>query len=261
MDNIFFSIVTPTFNSEKYLEECILSIKNQTYADFEHIIVDGGSTDSTLQIIQKYEGTYNMRYISEPDNGMYDAIVKGFEMAKGNVFCWLNSDDMYAKGALEIVAYAMNKYSVDWCTGVPSKYDEKGVNYGVKRHTTVFYPAFLRKGWYDGRLLNVIQQESTFWTRSLWESVDYAKIAEYDYAGDYMLWKMFGKKAELYSIDCVLAGFRKHADQKSSNIKAYRDEQGALNGLEKILKKTRLLKMVHAINMILDKKHYIRYKM
>lgn len=103
-----------------------MSIKNQTYPFFEHIIVDGGSTDATLQIIQKYYGTYNMKYISEPDQGMYDAIVKDFKMAHGDIFCWLNSDDMYAKGALEIVAYTMDKHAIDWCTGIPSKYDEKG---------------------------------------------------------------------------------------------------------------------------------------
>ena len=70
------SIITPVYNCDKYIEDCILSIKQQTNTNFEHIIVDGGSTDSTLEIIKKYAGTYNMRWISEPDNGMYDAICK-----------------------------------------------------------------------------------------------------------------------------------------------------------------------------------------
>ena len=92
---MLISIVTPTYNSEEYLEDCILSIKNQKARNFEHIIIDGGSTDSTLSIIRKYENTYPMKWISEPDNGMYDAIAKGFRLAKGEIYCWLNSDDMY----------------------------------------------------------------------------------------------------------------------------------------------------------------------
>ena len=89
------SIVTACYNSEKYIEDCIKSIMRQTYDNVEHIIVDGGSTDGTLDIIKKYENQYNMRWISEKDNGMYDAITKGFRMASGEIYAWLNSDDMY----------------------------------------------------------------------------------------------------------------------------------------------------------------------
>ena len=90
-----FSIITPCYNSEKYLEECIKSIMSQKYKDFEHIIVDGGSTDGTLDILKKYERLYNMRWISEKDDGMYDAINKGMRMANGDVLSWINSDDVY----------------------------------------------------------------------------------------------------------------------------------------------------------------------
>ncbi len=103
------SIVTPTYNSEKYLEECILSIKNQKFTDYEHIIVDGKSSDRTLDIIKKYDGTYPMRWISEKDKGMYDAISKGFKIAKGDIFCWLNSDDMYMPWTLAAVDAVIKK--------------------------------------------------------------------------------------------------------------------------------------------------------
>lgn len=98
------SIITPTYNSEKYLEKCILSILQQGCCEYEHIIVDGGSTDGTLSIIRKYEKLYPMKWISEKDNGMYDAIAKGFKLASGDIFCWLNSDDMYMPWTLRAVS-------------------------------------------------------------------------------------------------------------------------------------------------------------
>ena len=94
-ENPLISIVTPCLNSEEYLEYCIKSIMSQSYPNVEHIIVDGGSTDSTLDIIRKYEGRYNMRWFSEKDNSMYEAIINGFKLANGEIYAWLNSDDMY----------------------------------------------------------------------------------------------------------------------------------------------------------------------
>ncbi len=87
------TIITVTYNSEKYLEDCILSVMQQRYRDIEHIIVDAQSSDSTLQIIHKYEGHIS-KWISEKDNGMYDAINKGMNMATGDIIGILNSDDM-----------------------------------------------------------------------------------------------------------------------------------------------------------------------
>lgn len=89
------SIITPTFNSGLALEKCILSVKNQTYPNIEHIIVDGLSNDNTLEIIKKYEGTYNLKWLSEKDSGVADAMNKGFKMASGEVFTWIDSDNYY----------------------------------------------------------------------------------------------------------------------------------------------------------------------
>ncbi len=89
------SIVTPSLNQGGFIEDCIRSVKNQSYKNIEHIIVDGGSTDATINILKKYEGTYNMIWLSEPDNGMYDAINKGFKLSKGEIMAWINADDMY----------------------------------------------------------------------------------------------------------------------------------------------------------------------
>ena len=95
------SIVTPSLNQGRFIEETILSIKNQSYPNIEHIIVDGGSTDNTLDIIKKYDGTYNMRWLSEPDEGQSDAINKGWKMSKGEIIAYLNSDDTYMPRAVE----------------------------------------------------------------------------------------------------------------------------------------------------------------
>src|SRR4030067_3134955 len=89
------SIITPSLNQGEFIEETILSVKNQTYENIEHIIVDGGSTDDTLNILKKYAGSYRMRWLSEPDNGMYQAINKGMRLANGEILAYLNSDDLY----------------------------------------------------------------------------------------------------------------------------------------------------------------------
>ena len=99
------SIITVTYNSEKYLADCIASVRKQTYSNIEHIIVDGKSTDGTLKIIQKNSGSL-AHWISETDHGMYDAINKGIKMATGDIIGVLNSDDMLASAdvIMDIVA-------------------------------------------------------------------------------------------------------------------------------------------------------------
>jgi glycosyltransferase involved in cell wall biosynthesis len=89
------SIVTPTLQRAEYLERTLRSVCAQTYPKVEHIVVDGGSTDGTLDLLRRYEGTYNLRWVSEPDRGMYDAINKGLRMASGEIVAYLNSDDLY----------------------------------------------------------------------------------------------------------------------------------------------------------------------
>lgn len=107
------TIITVTYNSEKYLEDCIQSVINQDYKDFEYIIVDGKSSDSTLSIIKKYESKI-YRWISETDRGMYDAINKGMAMATGDVIGILNSDDVMAStDVIRSVAKAFEENNTD----------------------------------------------------------------------------------------------------------------------------------------------------
>ena len=244
------SIITPTFNSEEYLEDCIKSIIAQTYVNYEHIIVDGGSTDNTIKIIKKYENQYPVCWISENDNGMYDAIAKGFKMAKGDIFCWLNSDDMYMPWTLETVNRVMNRKvgeeKVQWCVGRDSRFTHDGINYIVSNRVRVFPRQLIAKGWMNGVMLGCLQQESSFWTRELYEAVG-GLDTSYRYAGDYHLWRKFATKTSLYSLNSVLAGFRIHAGQKSGNKDAYLAEIGSFHGSIKIPGKVNIWKIIARI--------------
>ena len=107
------SLITVTYNSEKYLSQCIESVQRQTYKNIEHIIVDGKSTDRTVSIIKNYESSIS-KWVSEPDKGMYDAINKGMAMATGDVIGLLNSDDMlYAEDVIENIVATFETENVD----------------------------------------------------------------------------------------------------------------------------------------------------
>ena len=106
-----FTIVTPNYNGDKFLEQTILSVINQNYPNLEYIIIDGGSNDSSIEIIKKYEN-YLTYWISEPDNGMYEAIQKGFDKSTGEIMAWVNSDDMSHNNSF----FTVHKQFVENCS-------------------------------------------------------------------------------------------------------------------------------------------------
>jgi len=119
------SIVTPSFNKGPYIEETIQSIQNQSYTNIEHIVIDGGSTDGTLEILKKYEG--RISWISEPDHGQSDAINKGWKRAKGEIIAYLNADDTYTPDAVMTAVSYLNEHSdVDLVYGDGILTDENG---------------------------------------------------------------------------------------------------------------------------------------
>lgn len=107
---MLISIVTPSFNSAKYIEDCIKSVFEQNYHNYEHIIIDGGSIDGTIEILKKYS---HLKWISETDMGQSDALNKGFKIARGDIIGWLNSDDYLLGGTLHHVSNLFHKGQFD----------------------------------------------------------------------------------------------------------------------------------------------------
>tara|TARA_R100000027_G_scaffold67220_1_gene65112 strand:- start:9264 stop:10196 length:933 start_codon:yes stop_codon:yes gene_type:complete len=205
------SVVTPTYQSGKYLEACIQSIKAQGYPNLEYIIVDGGSTDETQAIVARHRDIVS-DFISEPDNGMYDAINKGFNLATGDVCCWLNSDDRYFEGALRVVGEIFAQFeNTHWLTGYPAV-STGGV---VTSVGDAFFPKeLIRMGLCNGNVLPHITQETVFWRRHCWDAVGpiptHLKLA-----GDFWLWRQFAEKWELAFAKVLLASFSRREGQLS----------------------------------------------
>jgi glycosyltransferase involved in cell wall biosynthesis len=130
------SIITPAYNSEKFIEKTILSVINQDYNHFEYIIIDGNSTDKTLEICNKYRSDI-YRLVSEPDKGMYEAINKGMRLAKGDILAYINSDDILFPGALSYIARKFEDEKFDLCFGYTKfigpndelKFSHKAINF------------------------------------------------------------------------------------------------------------------------------------
>ena len=128
------SIITPTLNSEKFLEKTIKSIVNQDYGNIEHIIVDGGSSDNTIEILKEYEKKYNLRWISKKDRGVAEAYDRGLKMAKGEIVGWCNSDDFYTEGAIKKIAKAfIENPDADLVFGACQEF-----NYKTQQFSTIY---------------------------------------------------------------------------------------------------------------------------
>ncbi|TAN48471.1 MAG: glycosyltransferase, partial [Rhodospirillales bacterium] len=117
------SVITASFNSARYIEETILSVVNQGYPNLEHILVDGGSTDGTLEIVERYRDHF-AKIVVEPDDGQADAITKGFRLATGELSTWLNSDDLFMPGALMAMVARFVATGAEVVTGVIEAFGE-----------------------------------------------------------------------------------------------------------------------------------------
>ena len=134
--NYKISIITVTKNSQKFLEKNIISLQNQSYKNFEHIIIDGCSTDKTLDVIKKYKSKIDY-WISERDRGLYDAMNKGIKKSTGEIIGILNSDDYYYKNALKIINNYFNKHKkIDFVFGTVKKHKLMYGYYPNKIHWT-----------------------------------------------------------------------------------------------------------------------------
>lgn len=197
------SIITPSYQQGEYIEQTILSVIEQGYPNLEYIIIDGGSTDRSVEIIKKYE-KYLSYWVSEPDKGQYEAVQKGFDRSTGQLMAWLNADDMYHKGSLAIVAEIFDTFpQIEWLTGTPTCYDEQG-------RTVVVNPSpnYTRYDYLQFEVPALVQQESTFWKRSLWQTAGSYIDQNCRFAADFELWMRFFRTHKPFVVEALLGGYR-----------------------------------------------------
>jgi glycosyltransferase involved in cell wall biosynthesis len=156
------SVITPSFNQGQFLEETILSVLNQNYPNLEYIIMDGGSTDNSVEIIKKYASQITY-WQSSKDKGQSDAINKGFAMATGDILCWLNSDDYYLPGTLDFVAKNIDCNRKEILFGEVNHYKESDGSYLMSNVSNKLKN-------YRLELYDYIIQPGSFWTKSTWEA-------------------------------------------------------------------------------------------
>jgi len=188
------TVVTVVRNGEKTLEETIQSVINQTYKNIEYIIIDGGSTDSTLDIIKKYEKKIDY-WISEPDKGIYDAMNKGISIASGDYISLLNSDDYYELNTCEIIVNNINKTNAD-------------IYYGMMRIIDHYNKVIYIYGWTVNMLHQyMIAHQTCFIKKDIYKVFKYS--TNYISSGDYEYMLRLNKnKRKFYFIESILANYR-----------------------------------------------------
>ena len=201
-----FSIVTPSYNQARFIEETIKSVMNQTYRNFEHIVMDGGSTDGTVEILKSYP---HLKWVSERDRGQSHAINKGFRQATGDIWAWQNSDDTYETHAFETVAnFIRENPDVGMVYGDYHIIDEHG-----QWQYTVHPPEWSFNKFIHSRFCPM--QPSTFWrAEAAHEAGEIDEELHWVMDIDY-----FARIAEKYKvayIPVVLGSFRVHSASKSA---------------------------------------------
>lgn len=210
MDNPLISIVTPTFNRVKYLEACLQSVLSQSYSNIEHIIVDGASTDGTVEMLASYQAKYpdRIRFISEPDNSAEEAVNKGFAMVKGEIVGWLGSDDTYEPDAIEaVVGFFRAKTEAYFVFGDCNFINDEGEIIGKYKTKDFDLDEIINDSCH-------IPAPSAFYKREVIEKVGgwdtTIKCSDVDY------WIRVGKLFPIYRIRKVLSNFRGHQNKRGS---------------------------------------------
>ena len=198
------SILTPSFNQGRYIEQTIVSVLKQDYPRFEHIVIDGGSTDETVEILKRYP---HLKWVSEPDKGQADALNKGFRMATGEVIGWINSDDFYAEEVFHRVAELFADPGVQWTIGdVVHYFDGSGAESYISSHA-ITYEALIRNP-------DILRQQGAFFRSELIRKAG-GWNAEFYMVMDYDLWLRMARLTTPRMTHEKTAFFRMHEEQKT----------------------------------------------
>ena len=212
------TVITPSYNQGAFIKETIESVLGQSYPDLEYLVMDGGSTDDTIDILKSYGG--RLKWVSEKDRGQSDAINKGIRRSTGEIIAYLNSDDLYEKGALEKAAryFTANPESL-WMTGRCRIIDTDGAE-GRKAITA--YKNFLLGRYSYNMLLvtNFISQPATFMRKRAFSEFGLFDEAQHRVM-DYDLWLRLGHKHPPGVLGDYLASFRVHPGSKTSSSFKY----------------------------------------
>jgi glycosyltransferase involved in cell wall biosynthesis len=251
------TIITPSYNQVNFIERTIESVLSQNYPDLEYIVMDGGSTDGTIEVLKKYSN--NVVWVSEKDRGQSHAINKGIRIATGDVIAYLNSDDLYEPGALLSVGSFINRHpNTYWLTGKCRFIDQKG--HEIRKIASVYKTFWLLWGSYTAlTVLDYVSQPATFWHR---EVID--KVGNFDenlhYTMDYDFSLRVGKVYKLWRMNRYLARYRIHPTSKTfssaASINAQFDEDLAIakkNGASQSLLR------LHALHNAMIIKIYRRF--
>lgn len=240
------SIITPSFNQGKFIEDAILSVLAQNYPELEHIIVDNCSSDNTQDVIKKYP---HIRLLSEPDKGQSDALNKGFLMATGDVIGWLNCDDFYLPGAFYIVSQELQNPDV---TGVYSDLKFCDVNKNIIQHYTSNRPSKFLSLFHT-----YISSEAFFFKREIIDSeIKVENNLHYCMDQEFIASILYGNYKLKYVKDCF-AVFRWQGENKSTHTPEVKKKR-TIEGIEIFNKYNGLVKL--NANRLINQNLYYRFQ-
>ncbi len=203
------SAITPSFNQAPFLRQALDSIHSQGCAGMEHWVMDGGSTDGSVAILEEYAAKGLLRFTSEKDRGQSHAINKGLRLLTGDIVCWLNSDDAYAPGTLPFVARFFEEHpEVHVLTGDCRFTDPEDAVLSVASGSPATLEGLIR-------VEQEVWQPATFFRRSLLDTAGYLD-ERLQYAMDYELWTRFARVAPFHYVRRVLADYRIHPEAKTA---------------------------------------------
>ncbi|QDV67256.1 Putative glycosyltransferase EpsE [Rosistilla carotiformis] len=222
MSEVRISVVTPSYNQAEYVEQTILSVLQQDYSNVEYLVLDGGSTDGSADIIEKYSDQLAY-WCSAPDGGQADAISRGFARCTGDVICWINSDDLFLPGALSKVARYFTDHPETQClSGGAFTIDEHNQpvkGFGV--FTLGEQATFDKLRFYAQ---DNLYQPAAFWRRSAYEAVG-GVDPTLNFIMDYDLFARLALHSPFARLPALLACFRLHGECKSMRIQEVREAE------------------------------------